>query len=81
LTSELLRVRHGQLIGDAGALVMLTDPELFTMQRAPIRIGLHDAERGRTLVDPASPLIDVVTCVNADQAAQRFVDVISNYAD
>ena len=76
LAGDLLRVRHGRLIEDAGALVMLTNPELFKVQRAPVRIGLHGAERGRTLIDPAAPIIDVVTAVDAAQAAQRFVDVV-----
>ena len=70
LAGELLRVRH-VLIGDAGALVMLTAPELFTVQRAPVRIGLQGAERGRTLIDPAAPNIHVVTAVDAARAAQR----------
>jgi len=59
LTGELLRVR---LIGDAGALIMLTDPDLFKVRRAAVRIGLHGAEPGRTLIDPAAPLIDVIRC-------------------
>ncbi len=80
LAGELLHVRHRRLIGDAGALVMLTNPERFATQRMPIRIGLRDAERGRTFVDPAAPLIDVVTAVKADQASQRFVDVIESCA-
>jgi pyrimidine-specific ribonucleoside hydrolase len=78
-SGELLRVRHGRLIGHAGALIMLTNPELFTVQRAAIRIGLRGAERGRTLIDPAAPSIDVVTDLAAAQAAQRFVDVILDW--
>ena len=76
LVGELLRVRPGRLIGDAGALVMLTNPELFTVPWATVRIGLHGAERGQTLIDPAAPNIHVMTTVDAAQAAQRFVDVI-----
>jgi inosine-uridine nucleoside N-ribohydrolase len=76
LAGELLRVRHG-VIGDAGALIGLTNPGLFTTERAPIRIGLDGAERGRTLRDPAATPIDVVTAVDAAQAAQTFVDVVS----
>jgi hypothetical protein len=55
---------------------MLTNPELFAVQRAPVRIGLHGAERGQTLIDPAALNTHVVTAVDAAQAAQRFVDVI-----
>ena len=69
LAGELLRVRHGRLIRDAEVLVMLTNPELFTVGRAPVRIGLHGTERGRTLIDPAAWNIDVVTAVDAAQAA------------
>ena len=76
LAGELLHVRHGRLIGDAGALIALTNPELFTTERAPIRIGLDGAERGRTLRDPAAPVIDVVTAVDAVQAAQTFANVV-----
>jgi pyrimidine-specific ribonucleoside hydrolase len=50
------------LIGDAGALIMLTDPDLFQVRRAAVRIGLHGAEPGRTLIDPAAPVIDVIRC-------------------
>jgi len=50
------------LIRDAGALIMLTDPDLFKVRRAAVRIGLHGAEPGRTLIDPAAPLIDVIRC-------------------
>jgi inosine-uridine nucleoside N-ribohydrolase len=77
LAGQLLRVRRGRLIGDAGALIALTNPELFTTERAPIRIGLEGVERGRTLRDPAAIRIDVVTAVNAVQAAQTFTTVVS----
>jgi inosine-uridine nucleoside N-ribohydrolase len=76
LAGELLRVRPGRLIGDAGALIALTNPELFTIEEAPVRIGLDGAERGRTLRDPAGPAIDVVTAVDAIQVALTFADVL-----
>jgi len=76
LAGELLRVRPGRLIGDAGALIALTNPELFTIEQAPVRIGLDGAERGRTLRDPAGPAIDVVTAVDAIQVALTFADVL-----
>src|SRR5829696_9717727 len=76
LAGELLRVRPGRLIGDAGALLALTNHGLFTTERAPIRIGLNGAERGRTLRDPAAPAIDVVTAVDAVQAALTFANVV-----
>jgi pyrimidine-specific ribonucleoside hydrolase len=77
LAGELLRVRHGRLIGDAGALIALTNPGLFTTEPVRIRIGLDGAQRGRTLRDPASRPIDVVTAGDAVQAAQTFADVVS----
>jgi inosine-uridine nucleoside N-ribohydrolase len=77
LAGELLRVRYGRLIGDAGALMTLTNPGLFTTERATIRIGLDGAERGRTLRDPGAIPIDVVTAVDAVQAARTFADVVS----
>jgi pyrimidine-specific ribonucleoside hydrolase len=77
LAGELLRVRPGHLIGDAGALIALTNPELFTIEPAPIRIGLGGDERGRTLRDPAAAAIDVVTAVDAVQVALTFADVVS----
>ena len=76
LAGELLRVRPGRLIGDAGALIALTNPGLFTTEQVPIRLGLNGAERGRTLRDPAAPAIDVVTAVDAVQAALTFVNVV-----
>ncbi len=80
MAGQLLRVRHGGLIGDAGALVLVTNPELFMARPTHLRVGLRYAERGRTLLDPAAPLIDVVTAVEAEQASQRFVNVIESYA-
>ena len=77
LAGELLHVRRGRLLGDAGALVALTNPGLFTTERAPIRIGLDGAERGRTLRDPAAAPIEVVTAVDSVQVAQTFADVVS----
>jgi pyrimidine-specific ribonucleoside hydrolase len=39
------------LIGDAGALVYLTNPELFTARHLPVRINLGGIGRGQTIVD------------------------------
>jgi pyrimidine-specific ribonucleoside hydrolase len=77
LAGQLLRVRHRRLIGDVGALVALTNPELVTIRRMSVRIGLEGAERGRTVKDPAASVIDVVATVDAAQAARTFVDVVS----
>jgi pyrimidine-specific ribonucleoside hydrolase len=84
LAGQLLLVRRGRLIGDAGALVMLTNPELFEVKPLPIRMGLMGHERGQTLVsDPnsaAATVIDVVLGVDAAQAAKAFISVINGYA-
>jgi pyrimidine-specific ribonucleoside hydrolase len=77
LAGELLRVRPGRLIGDARALIALTNPELFTIEQAPVRIG---ARWRRTRPDPKrsgrGPVIDVVTAVDAIQVALTFADVL-----
>ena len=39
------------LIGDAGALAYLTNPELFTAHHLPVRINLGGIGRGQTIVD------------------------------
>jgi len=81
------------LIGDAGALVYLTNPELFTAGHHPTRVNLSGIGRGQTLVDrrPVAqharaseqdpwPTIDVVLGLNAEQAARAFTDVVDAYA-
>jgi pyrimidine-specific ribonucleoside hydrolase len=85
LAGQLLLVRRGHLIGDAGALVLLTNPELFAVEPLRIAVALTGDERGRTLVDasrsdPSATSVDVVTAVNAAQAAQAFISVINGYA-
>ena len=39
------------LIGDAGALVYLTNPELFVAETFPVRVNLCGIGRGQTIVD------------------------------
>lgn len=61
LTGELLYRRGSRsdgsasdyvgLIGDAGALVFLTDPHLFTAETWPTRVNLTGMGRGQTIVD------------------------------
>ncbi len=78
------------LIGDAGALVWLTDPDLFTARRLPVRVNLSGIGRGQTIVDqrPVAqdeqvwaddpwPRIDVVLDAHLDAAAGRFAAVVS----
>jgi pyrimidine-specific ribonucleoside hydrolase len=81
------------LIGDAGALVYLTRPELFTTARHPTRVNLAGIGRGQTIVD-RRPIaqdvaalgrdpwrsIEVVLDLDTAQAAQAFTDVVDAYA-
>ncbi|MCW2811112.1 MAG: Pyrimidine-specific ribonucleoside hydrolase [Friedmanniella sp.] len=46
------------LIGDPGALVWLTNPELFTTATHPVRVNLAGIGRGQTIVDRRSHLQD-----------------------
>ena len=80
------------VIGDAGALVYLTHPELFTTATHPVRVNLSGLGRGQTVVDrrPVAqdqsgaddpwPSIEVVLDLDAAQAAQTFTDVVDAYA-
>jgi pyrimidine-specific ribonucleoside hydrolase len=86
LAGELLYRRDG-LLGDAGALVLLTNPELFVGRDLTVRINLHGVERGRTVVDQqgadashAPPRITVVLDLDVPKAASAFVETIDAYA-
>jgi pyrimidine-specific ribonucleoside hydrolase len=81
------------LLGDAGAMVLLTNPELFVTRELPVRVNLAGVERGHTIVvqpdspdDSAAPdsdawhRISVALDLDATQAASAFVDVIDSYA-
>jgi pyrimidine-specific ribonucleoside hydrolase len=78
------------LIGDAGTLVYLTDPDLFTTETFPVRVNLTGIGRGQTIVDrrPVAqdagawagdpwPRIDVVLDADVEAAAARFAEVVS----
>ena len=100
LTGELLDRRRSSsapgdylgLVGDAGAMVLLTNPELFVARELPVRIKLEGVGRGQTIVDRpatlygnsrrsnASPMINVVLDLDAVKAASAFVQTISAYA-
>jgi inosine-uridine nucleoside N-ribohydrolase len=71
LAGELLAVRRNHLIGDAGALVLLTRPELFRVE--PRRFGVV----GRHLTEAADGrLLDAVTDVDAAAVSHAFADVL-----
>jgi pyrimidine-specific ribonucleoside hydrolase len=102
LAGELLyrrRARQGDenrdyvgLLGDAGAMVLLTNPELFTTREFPVWVDLGDIGRGQTIVDERGtprnaaghdpdpwPRIAVVVDLDVAQVAATFVKVIDAY--
>jgi pyrimidine-specific ribonucleoside hydrolase len=93
LAGELLAKRAGHdgpnqnnagLLGDAGALVVMTNPELFVTEELPVRIELKGAERGQSILDrgaaaDAWPRIRVVVDLDVAKAASAFVETINAY--
>jgi len=102
LAAELLEKRRPQhggpgdnevgLLGDAGALLLLTDPEAFVTEDLPVHIPLEGAGRGQTIVargatdearswpDPDGwPRIQVVVDVDVTKAASAFVETINAF--
>jgi inosine-uridine nucleoside N-ribohydrolase len=84
---------HAGLLGDAGAMVLLTNPELFVTRELLVRVNLAGVDRGQTtVVQPAPPddsaatdpeawsRITVALDLDATQAASAFVKVIDSYA-
>ncbi len=85
---------YSGLIGDAGALVLMTRPELFTTRQLPVQVNLSGIGRGQTIVDQRTvagedhahdllqpwPLIEVALDLDAAQAAQAFLEMINAYA-
>ncbi|HSF34589.1 MAG TPA: nucleoside hydrolase [Nocardioides sp.] len=71
LAGQLLAVRRGQLVGDAGALVLLTHPHLFEVELRRIgQVGRHltETDDGR--------LLDVVVAVDASAVATAYVEAL-----
>ncbi|WP_168218385.1 nucleoside hydrolase [Nocardioides eburneiflavus] len=71
LAGELLAARRSHLVGDAGALVLLTCPELFGVEAR--RIG---PAGGHLVQTPGGQLVDVVVDVDAGSVARTFVEVL-----
>lgn len=80
------------LIGDAGALVMLTNPELFTLREHPVRVNLGGIGRGQTIVDRRAvaqdagawtqdpwPAVNVALDLDVPAAAAVFTKTIEGY--
>lgn len=80
-------------IGDAGALVYLTHPELFTTAHHPTRVNLSGLGRGQTIVDRRAVAqdagrlgqdpwqrIEVVLDLDVSAAAGAFLETIDTFA-
>ena len=80
------------VLGDAGALLVLTHPELFTTRSLPVRVNLEGIGRGQTVVDrrPLAqdqaaldrdpwPVLEVALDLDVDAAAAAFVEVIDGF--
>lgn len=71
LAGEMLAVRRSHLVGDAGALVLLTHPELFGV--AQRSVGFAD---GHLTEVPGGRPVDVVVDVDAEAVARAFVETV-----
>jgi pyrimidine-specific ribonucleoside hydrolase len=94
LAGELLDRRAGHhgpnqnkvgLLGDAGALVLVTNPELFVIEELPVRIELEGTNRGQTIIgrgaiDHESPRVGVALDLDVTKAASAFIETINAYA-
>jgi pyrimidine-specific ribonucleoside hydrolase len=81
------------LLGDAGAMVLLTNPELFITREFPVQVNLGGIGRGQTIVDQRAAEMGAATGHNPDlwrriavvvdldvaQVAATFVKVIAAY--
>jgi pyrimidine-specific ribonucleoside hydrolase len=89
LAGELLHRRHARhkdsdqkklrLLGDGGAMVLLTNPELFVIEERNITVELEGVGRGHTIVD-SGPTITVAVDLDVTKAASAFVKTIYAYA-
>ena len=80
------------VLGDAGALLLLTHPELFTTASLPVRVNLEGIGRGQTIVDRRPlpqdqealdrdpwPVLEVALDADLAAAAAAFVEVVDAY--
>jgi len=80
------------VLGDAGALLLLTHPEAFTSVSLPVRVNLAGIGRGQTIVDrrPVAqdqqsldrdpwPVLQVALDLDVDAAAAAFIAVVESY--
>jgi pyrimidine-specific ribonucleoside hydrolase len=84
---------HLCLLGDAGALLLLTDPEFFVTHAQPVRVNLEGHGRGQTIVDQrtrpgeaaepdpdAWPRSEVAVDLDVARAKSAFIKTIDAYA-
>ena len=70
------------LLGDAGAMVLLTNPELFVTRELLVQVALDGIGRGQTVFDHQARQGRTAVALDLDvtQAASAFVKVIDAYA-
>jgi pyrimidine-specific ribonucleoside hydrolase len=73
------------LLGDAGALVLMTNPELFVIDELLVHIELEGAKRGQAVVARGPtvherPQVSVAVDLDVTKAASAFVETINGYA-
>lgn len=71
VAGDLLSVRRAHLVGDAGALVLLTDPHLFRVE--PRRMGIRD---GHLTGTDDGRRLEVVVAVDGPAVADAFVETL-----
>lgn len=88
--SEDERAQYTGLIGDAGAVCALVDPEALRTEQRPVRVELAGYSRGQTLVDlrefPGEDVVhglagewttaEVALGVDAERVAALFLDTV-----
>ena len=88
--SEDATLTYTGLIGDAGAVCALVDPEALTVEKRPVRVELSGYGRGQTIVDRRRysgedvlhggigvwAAIDVALDVDAPRYAKLFLDTL-----
>ena len=69
----------GCYMHDPTAIIAITDPELFTLEHAPVRVPTEGAEIGRTVADPDAQTrpVGLATGVRSEAVRQRFLDAIA----
>ena len=76
LAGKLLRVRRGHMLGDAGALVFLTHPELFRVARS--RMAVVDQRLIPVGHSRSGSVVEVVTSADAAAVVETFIDAVES---